>query len=106
MWRPHDAGVQQTGDGDVVEITVDGARLLPQLADVLPLHEIELTQVIDIEEFVGFGSGEIAALASEEFQRVPLGAVVAGGLVLKEIDLSQKLDTDGPCQPRGMLSFA
>src|ERR1019366_7759732 len=65
-------------DGQVVEIAVDGAGLGRHAADLGPLHEGKLLQMVDIEQLAGFSGGKVGALAAEEFQRVPLGAVVAG----------------------------
>ena len=49
-----------------------------QLADASPVDEVEFLQMIDVEQLGGFGGGEIDALAAEEFERVPVGGVVAG----------------------------
>ena len=77
-----DAELAQGGEivvgGQVVEIAVDGVGLRRNSADVGPIHEGEFLQMINIEQLAGFGGGKIGALAAEEFQRVPLGAVVAG----------------------------
>ena len=62
----------------LVQIPVNGAVQFAHGAGLIPWLEIELVQVIDVEQFAGFGGGKISAAGAEELQRVPIRGVVAG----------------------------
>src|SRR5579871_541353 len=71
-------GIKVENGGKLVEVRIDGVLVHHQGSQTVPLDEGELLEVIDIEQFVGFGGGQVNGISSEELEGIPFGSVMTG----------------------------